>query len=880
MLGSPNYANRLHSGSSAIGDERVKEGCTTLEHLLGGYLNNTAGGYVVHDFGGSDYGPFIEVGIPSNGAEAGTNVKKTFEERSMFGGLVDTPYDPCYHRYCDSLLNINTEGLVYLSKATAFAVQTLATHPDLSSFLYPSNYIFDNRSSKHNEMSYALKGTNIKVLVAHIQESLYNIRQKRAAPHTIPKLLFQGPAQKSLVDPRILTQGVESKPLQATGWFGFLSSILPSPLPSSTPTVALSAPCESPHCIPLFGGNSSNKDFPCYGHVCHYFNGTLFLFGGMSSTANHCVQRFDMKLKQWLPPIERERKLMELAGEKNVGIPQVELSGQVEHHSAIVKQGVPTVHDPLLAAIEALALPPDLPPSQIPTSSVPVQKSELSRWVPSCFPATCNYRSLVYLFGGTVNDDTNDFFQFDMATLLWTSLNANCTTGLPAAKHGASLVYFHGNLYLFGGNSFTLGVCNTLHVYNTSNQEWHEILTEMAPPPRYHHNSFVTRNGLLIVYGGIAADNTKLDDVWSLNLYDLDSSPPKRKWEAITPVGRHPTPQRGNVGCFFPEHEKFVLVSSTNSNPSCEFFMLDLKNLSWTIMATQETPVAREFHSVTPIFDGSITVVVTSGMWRRLQSDVLGDAFCITLLPACPSSMLSDFCWLFVFSYLLPEDLCRLGRVSREFYRITGLNDAWLPHFPTDSPPSYFQKRGGKLKLLWIKTIGRHIAWGNSTPGVVKYKLPLFKEPETLGCFLGDGKVLLSDLSSKAVEDIQPGDYVMSGIKMKPRIVIEVRTRAVNSQYNLVFINNVGLTTGHPVLIDGKWTRPIDVEKPTSLFVGTMYDFVLDGGSAESDHSVIINGLTVCTLGNDCGEELRSKFPTMDCKYGTGFWEYYPHTDF
>ncbi|KAH3760705.1 hypothetical protein Pelo_7451 [Pelomyxa schiedti] len=398
----------------------------------------------------------------------------------------------------------------------------------------------------------------------------------------------------------------------------------------------------------------------------------------------------------------------------------------------------------------------------------------------------------------------------------------------------------------------------------------------MAPTPRYHHNSFVTRNGMLIVYGGIAADNTKLDDIWSLNLHDLDSSPPKRKWESITPAGLHPTPQRGNVGCFFPEHEKFVLVASTNSNPLCEFFILDLKNLSWTVVVTQDTPFAREFHSVAPIYDGSVTVAVACGMRRRLESDVLGDGFCVTLLSTSPVSKLSDFCWLFVFAYLRPEELCKLGRVSKEFYRLTSLNDAWLSYFPADNPPP---KDHGKLKLLWIKMYGRPSLWINPTPGVIKYRIPRYEKPESSGCFLGNGQVLLADSSTKSVEDIQPGDSVMSGIKMKPRTVIEVRARAINSQYNLVFIKNVGLTTGHPILVDGKWTRPIDVKQPTSLFVGTMYDFVLDGGPAESDHSVIINGLTVCTLGNDCGEDLRSKFPIMDFKYGTGFWAHNLHTE-
>lgn len=40
------------------------------------------------DFNGrSDYGPFIENGIPAGGLETGAEVIKTAEERTMFGGL-------------------------------------------------------------------------------------------------------------------------------------------------------------------------------------------------------------------------------------------------------------------------------------------------------------------------------------------------------------------------------------------------------------------------------------------------------------------------------------------------------------------------------------------------------------------------------------------------------------------------------------------------------------------------------------------------------------------------------------------------------------------------------------------------------------------------
>ncbi|KAH3760706.1 hypothetical protein Pelo_7452 [Pelomyxa schiedti] len=383
----------------------------------------------------------------------------------------------------DSLLQIanNTFPALKLAEMThrkpkAYILVGLQRDLSSNSSIPPATcrrYAEDFGADSYIEVS-ALKKINIELLVSHIQESLYNIHEKRQGPDTVLNLDFDGAAQTSLLGPRVIGQIVEQKPVQqkptqSSGLFGFLSSLLPSAspqppapqIPSTVITVKPCIPIEGPRCIPLFGDKSSNPDFLCFGHVCHHFDGNLFLFGGRSTSSRHCVERFDIKLKQWLTPIECVRKPME----NNVGgheIAHAEFPVQVDQPPATSQQEVTTVCEPLG---EALAGPPGLsttPTTQQPTWAA-IREYESSQWMPSCFPASCNFRTAVYLFGGTVNDDTNDFFQFDMATLQWTSLNTSCTTAIPPAKHGASLVYFRGILYLFGGNSFISGACNTLH---------------------------------------------------------------------------------------------------------------------------------------------------------------------------------------------------------------------------------------------------------------------------------------------------------------------------------------------------------------------------------------------------------------------------------
>lgn len=60
------------------------------------------------------------------------------EERSIFGGLASTPYDPCYHTSCDTDENISNEALIDFSRIHAYVLQELADKKNLYSFLHSS----------------------------------------------------------------------------------------------------------------------------------------------------------------------------------------------------------------------------------------------------------------------------------------------------------------------------------------------------------------------------------------------------------------------------------------------------------------------------------------------------------------------------------------------------------------------------------------------------------------------------------------------------------------------------------------------------------------------------------------------------------------------
>ncbi|MFF8635781.1 M28 family peptidase [Streptomyces pilosus] len=72
--------------------------------------------------GRSDDYPFEQYGIPTSGYAMGASARKTSAQAAKWGGTSGSAYDPCYHRSCDTLTNINTTGLDRASDGIAYTV--------------------------------------------------------------------------------------------------------------------------------------------------------------------------------------------------------------------------------------------------------------------------------------------------------------------------------------------------------------------------------------------------------------------------------------------------------------------------------------------------------------------------------------------------------------------------------------------------------------------------------------------------------------------------------------------------------------------------------------------------------------------------------------
>jgi Zn-dependent M28 family amino/carboxypeptidase len=129
MIASPNFGQFVYDGdnSDGVGEGPGPEGSAQLEKGINDFLDSRNFPHEGTDFDGrSDYGPFIEVGIPSGGTFTGAEGIKTPAQAAKFGGEAGVAYDKCYHAKCDDITNINDRALDINVDVIAHAVGTYA----------------------------------------------------------------------------------------------------------------------------------------------------------------------------------------------------------------------------------------------------------------------------------------------------------------------------------------------------------------------------------------------------------------------------------------------------------------------------------------------------------------------------------------------------------------------------------------------------------------------------------------------------------------------------------------------------------------------------------------------------------------------------------
>ena len=130
MIASPNFVRFVYDGDlsdSTPPPNGAPTGSAQIEQLFLDYFASQGLPPEPTPFDGrSDYGPFIEVGIPAGGLFTGAEGIKTAEQAVVYGGVAGEQYDRCYHLGCDDIGNVSTVALEQMADAAAHATISLA----------------------------------------------------------------------------------------------------------------------------------------------------------------------------------------------------------------------------------------------------------------------------------------------------------------------------------------------------------------------------------------------------------------------------------------------------------------------------------------------------------------------------------------------------------------------------------------------------------------------------------------------------------------------------------------------------------------------------------------------------------------------------------
>jgi Zn-dependent M28 family amino/carboxypeptidase len=127
MLASPNYVRFVYDGDASDTPTAGPPGSAQIEQVFTKYFGSQALETDPTAFDGrSDYGPFIDVGVPAGGLFSGAEAAKTAEQAAVYGGTAGQAYDSCYHQACDTINNLSTKALFELGDGVAHATLTLA----------------------------------------------------------------------------------------------------------------------------------------------------------------------------------------------------------------------------------------------------------------------------------------------------------------------------------------------------------------------------------------------------------------------------------------------------------------------------------------------------------------------------------------------------------------------------------------------------------------------------------------------------------------------------------------------------------------------------------------------------------------------------------
>lgn len=125
MIASPNYYLGIYDGDGSRYNLTGPPGSDVAEKLFEDWFAARKLKTFGAEFNGrSDYGPFLDAGIPCSGLDTGADGVKTEEEVAIYGGVAGEQYDQNYHSAADNATNLAPFPFEVNAKAIAHVVAT------------------------------------------------------------------------------------------------------------------------------------------------------------------------------------------------------------------------------------------------------------------------------------------------------------------------------------------------------------------------------------------------------------------------------------------------------------------------------------------------------------------------------------------------------------------------------------------------------------------------------------------------------------------------------------------------------------------------------------------------------------------------------------
>ena len=118
------------------------------------------------------------------------------------------------------------------------------------------------------------------------------------------------------------------------------------------------------------------------------------------------------------------------------------------------------------------------------------------------------------------------------------------------------------------------------------------------------------------------------------------------------------------------------------------------------------------------------------------------------------------------------------------------------------------------------------------------------------GCFHINSRINMADGSTKQIKDIKKNDLIMTltydGEYSMSKVLCVIETKIENKMKKMCKIDDLYITSWHPILYNEKWTYPENINSAELVNCESMATLFL-----ENDHIVVVNDIPCITLGHN-----------------------------